>query len=62
MVSPPLRVRTKNYSDSSLEEGEIDDEDDEEEEEEGSGIVLVKPELSYEKAELMEMAQSPLCR
>jgi len=32
------------------------------EEDDGPQLILVKPELSYEKAELMQLAKSPLCR
>jgi len=53
MASPP---RSKNSSGSSeLEEGELEEELELE-------LELVKPELSYEKEELLALAKSPLCR
>ena len=36
--------------------------EEEEEEEEEAGIELVKPKISYNKQELMEMARSPFCQ
>ena len=60
LASLPLDGRTRNYSGSSLEEGKVEEGDDEEKRE--FELMLVKPELSYDRAELLEMAQSPLCR
>ena len=39
-----------------------EDDEEKEEEEEESTLVLVKPEISYEKNELIRMSKSPLCR
>jgi len=58
MASPP---RSKNNSGESSGTGAkeflADDDDDE-----GPELVLIKPELSYEKETLLELSKSPLCR
>jgi hypothetical protein len=68
LASPPAGARSKNSSGGSstssdpakeqeeLEEGELVEEDDRPE------LELVKPELSYDKCELLQLARSPLCR
>ena len=58
MASPP---RSKNNSGESSATGAkeflADDDGDE-----GPELVLIKPELSYEKETLLELSKSPLCR
>jgi len=59
MESPPPErdlktgARSKNCSGESSVSSVEDD---------GPQLILVKPELSYEKAELMQLAKSPLCK
>jgi len=55
LVATSKEVLTEFFSIKAAEE-------DEEEEEEESTLVLVKPEISYEKNELIRLSKSPLCR
>lgn len=61
MESPPPEremktgARSKNCSGESSGSSTVEEDD-------GPQLILVKPELSYEKAELMQLAKSPLCR
>jgi len=55
MASPP---RSKNNSGESSGAKEFLADDDDE----GPELVLIKPELSYEKETLLELSKSPLCR
>lgn len=61
MSSPPIERENKTGARSKNCSGESSVSSFGEEEDENQ-LILVKPELSYEKAELMQMAKSPLCR
>ena len=61
MASPP---RSKNNSGESSDTGPVTETKEllDEEDDDGPELVLIKPELCYEKETLLQLSKSPLCR